>query len=246
MRCVPAAMGKLRAMAMGVILLLATSALAGRSWFRSLAPEQRKAVRQVCRLRASPCYGLIVDAGTTEREAQLLSAILEEDHRRLAAYCRNTAPRRGTCNTPLVVSFDARPVTFTPAGEARFAFRPGAPVATDWPTAATPWLALDRDGDGAIASGAELFGGATVLPYGRVAHNGFDALAALDASGDGVIDARDPAFAGLLLWADHDGDRASAPAELRRAADVLTAIALASRRAPRCTARGACEASAAS
>jgi hypothetical protein len=42
-----------------------------------------------------------------------------------------------------------------------------------------------------------------------------------------VIDARDPAFARLLLWADADGDRQSAPGELRALSAVITAIPLA-------------------
>src|SRR5262249_40541275 len=44
------------------------------------------------------------------------------------------------CNTPLVVSFDDRPVTFQPGG--RFSFAPGVATPTDWPTGDTPWIAL--------------------------------------------------------------------------------------------------------
>jgi hypothetical protein len=134
-------------------------------------------------------------------------------------------------NTPLVVSFDGAPVQFSTG--ASFAFTPGAPVATDWPRA--PWLVLDRDGDGAITSGAELFGDHT--PGARSA---FGALRALDANGDGVIDARDPAFARLQLWTD-DGDQRTAPAELRPLAERVVAISLASQLAARCDARGNCE-----
>src|SRR5215510_2086314 len=58
-----------------------------------------------------------------------------------------------TCSyTPLVLSFDRAPVEFIPAA-ASFAFDltgAGQNIATDWPTARTPWLALDRDGDGRI------------------------------------------------------------------------------------------------
>jgi hypothetical protein len=126
--------------------------------------------------------------------------------------------------TPLVVSFDDQPVAFT--SSARFAFSPGHPVIVDWPSAATPWLALDLDGDGLITSGAELFGSDTVLADGRVAPHGFAALAAHDATGDGVINARDPVFGALVLWADRDGDGISMRDELAPLASRVTSIAL--------------------
>src|SRR5262249_55150507 len=104
-------------------------------------------------------------------------------------YCRELNPT-AVCDTPLVVAFDEQPIAFAASSGARFAFVPGEPAASDWPTATTPWIALDRDGDGAITSGAELFGSATPLRGDGMAHDGFEALAALDANGDGVIDAR--------------------------------------------------------
>jgi len=143
------------------------------------------------------------------------------------------------CNTPLVIAFDDQPVEFTPATDAHFAFG-ATPVATDWPTAATPWIAIDRDGDGAVSRGAELFGDATMLADGTTATNGFTALATLDANHDGVIDRDDPAFAKLLLWADANADRKSSPDELRALASVVVAIPLSYRLDPRCT-NGNCE-----
>jgi hypothetical protein len=139
------------------------------------------------------------------------------------------------------VAFDAQPVDFAPAGAEQFAFVPGEPMASEWPTAVTPWIARDLDGDGTITSGAELFGSSTVLAGGALARNGFTALAALDVNGDGTLDARDPAFAELVLWSDHDGDRRSTARELRPLASVVTAIPLAHSLAPRCTANDSCE-----
>ncbi|HTR54965.1 MAG TPA: hypothetical protein VMJ10_29970 [Kofleriaceae bacterium] len=143
------------------------------------------------------------------------------------------------CETPLAVSFDDAPVAYSQG--ARFAFSPGAPTATDWPTAATPWIALDRDGDGAITSGAELFGSSSVLPGGTTATNGFEALAALDGNGDGVIDARDPAFASLVLWFDRDRDGVGRGDELEPLARSVVAISLAAKADARCDVRGNCE-----
>lgn len=142
-------------------------------------------------------------------------------------------------NTPLVIAFFNEPVAFSAGGA--FAFSPGAPTPTDFPTASTPWLALDRDRNGAIDSGAELFGSDTVLPSGATASNGFVALSALDTNGDGRIDALDPGFAELLLWADRDGDRKSSPDELRPASGQLISLSLAHWVEPRCDARGNCE-----
>ncbi|MBL9104168.1 MAG: calcium-binding protein [Myxococcales bacterium] len=145
------------------------------------------------------------------------------------------------CATPLVLSFDAAPVTFS-AGEASpvFAFDDAtAGCATDWPDA--PWLALDRDGDGHIAGGRELFGSGTRLAGGGTAAHGFEALAELDADGDGTISAADPRFSELVLWSDHDGDRAGTPGEQASLEGVgLVAIHLDFHRRGECDERGNC------
>jgi len=77
------------------------------------------------------------------------------------------------------------------------------------------WLALDRNENGAVDSGAELFGNVTRLQSGTVAANGYEALAEFDVNGDGLIDARDPIFSLLRLWADANRDGRSQPAELQ-------------------------------
>lgn len=149
------------------------------------------------------------------------------------------------CTTPLVLSFDGGPVKLlADDGSARFDLssrQDGSELRTDWPAAENPWLALDRDGDGVISSGRELFGSATTLGGGTAA-NGFEALAALDDNVDGVIDARDAAYARLRLWSDRDHDRVSSPGELRSLAEAgVEALELHYVVAPRCDARGNCE-----
>jgi hypothetical protein len=142
-------------------------------------------------------------------------------------------------NTPLVVAFDNQPIELTRG--AHFAFQAGAPIATDWPTATTPWIAFDANGDGTIDRGAELFGSDTVLPGGRTAVNGFAALAALDANHDGAIDAADPQFAQLVLWADRDADGKSSTGELAALSTTIVSISLGYTVDARCDARGNCE-----
>jgi len=150
------------------------------------------------------------------------------------------------CTTPLVLAFDdATRVAYRGDSGCRgfdLAAKGAAPaVTTDWPTAATPWLAYDRDGDGAIGSADELFGSATPV-VGGLAKHGFEALAALDADRDGAVAPDDPAFGSLELWADRDGDRVSSPDELQPlgSAGVLR-LEVGYTAEPRCDARGNCE-----
>lgn len=147
------------------------------------------------------------------------------------------------CNTPLVLSFDDRPVTFTAEAMGSFDLtRDGVCHASDWPTGKTPWLALDRNGDGVINDGGELFGSATKLAGGGFAQNGFEALRELDDNHDGIFDARDAAFAKVVVWTDRDLDRQSTPRELRSLTESgVTAIDLHDHRETRCDARGNCE-----
>src|SRR5262249_33833503 len=146
-----------------------------------------------------------------------------------------------TGSTPLVLSFDGAPVAFA-ASDAAFDVNGTMSVVTDWPAASTPWLALDRNGNGAIDDGSELFGSMTALSNGARAQNGFAALAELDSNGDGRITPEDAAWASLRLWSDGDGDRVSSARELGTLdARGVIAIDLAYTVSPRCDARHNCE-----
>lgn len=123
------------------------------------------------------------------------------------------------CNTPLVLSFDATPIEMiaaesTPMATFDISMRPDSCISTDWPTAVTPWLVVDLDGNGTIDGGHELFGSGSRLASGQHASNGFAALAELDADANEVVDGSDPRFGELMLWRDWDADRFSTPDEL--------------------------------
>ncbi|MEM7153565.1 MAG: calcium-binding protein [Myxococcota bacterium] len=146
------------------------------------------------------------------------------------------------CNTPLVLSFDGLPARMNAAGAATFDLDgTGGCITTDWPAAQTPWLALDRDGNGSIDSGRELFGSGTRLGSGERAPHGFVALAELDEDGDGRITPLDSRFSELVLWGDHDQDRRSTFAETEPLAHYqILELELGYRVHSQCDGRGNC------
>jgi hypothetical protein len=78
---------------------------------------------------------------------------------------------------------------------------------------ADAFLVLDRNGNGKIDDGKELFGSITIQPPGEE-RNGFNALMPFDVTADSKIDTSDPIYRSLLLWSDRNHDGRSEPSEL--------------------------------
>ncbi|SDJ07159.1 Haemolysin-type calcium binding protein related domain-containing protein, partial [Pseudomonas flavescens] len=67
-------------------------------------------------------------------------------------------------------------------------------------------LVWDRNDNGLIDSGAELFGNFTKLGNGQNAANGFLALSELDSNGDDKVDSSDELFEQLKIWKDSNSN----------------------------------------
>jgi hypothetical protein len=93
---------------------------------------------------------------------------------------------------PLVVNYAAPSAQLTPT---KFEFdidSDGTPDQISFTGPGSGFLALDRNGDGEIGDGSELFGAAS--------GSGFEELALLDSDGNGFIDAADPVYQNLRIF----------------------------------------------
>jgi hypothetical protein len=97
----------------------------------------------------------------------------------------------------------------------------GRPQQMAWTAAESDdaFLVLDRNENGTVDGGTELFGNYTPTPTGPKL-NGFEALATFDGNHDGVIDTDDPVFMELQLWTDRNHNGISESSELVRLADT--------------------------
>ena len=123
-----------------------------------------------------------------------------------------------SCYSPIVIDVAGNGFDLTNAEDGVLfdVNRTGTREQVSWTSANSDdsWLVLDRNGNGVIDDGKELFGSASPQPFlapGESKH-GFRALAMFDqlengGNGDGQIDSQDAVFSSLKLWRDinHNG-----------------------------------------
>lgn len=143
-----------------------------------------------------------------------------------------------TCNggfmSPIVIDLDHSGFSMTDAADGVvFNFlNDGVPLALAWTAvdSTNAFLVLDRDGNGFIDNGEELFGDVTPQPSSSTP-NGFLALEQYDkpANGgneNGRIDHEDSIFSQLRLWQDFNHNCISESSELKFLSEMIRAIDL--------------------
>ncbi len=90
----------------------------------------------------------------------------------------------------------------------------GVKTGTGWVKPDDGFLVLDKNGNGTIDNGRELFGDSTLKSNGQLALDGFDALRDLDSNTDGKVDVSDAQFNNLKVWRDLNQDGTTQNGEL--------------------------------
>ncbi len=98
-------------------------------------------------------------------------------------------------------------ILFDPTGS-------GVKTGTGWVKPDDGFLVLDKNGNGLIDNGRELFGDSTIKSNGQLALDGFDALRDLDSNADGKVDVSDAQFNNLKVWRDLNQDGTTQNGEL--------------------------------
>ena len=107
----------------------------------------------------------------------------------------------------------------------------GFKEATGWVSGDDALLAIDKNNNGIIDNGSELFGNKSIsnsaFSYTNSSlNNGFETLKSYDSNNDGIIDSQDAEFDKLLLWQDKNGNAITDNGELIKLSDKVSSIDL--------------------
>ena len=107
----------------------------------------------------------------------------------------------------------------------------GFKEATSWIDNNDAFITIDKNNNGAIDNGSELFGNKSISNNAYAytnpnAKNGFEALSEFDSNNDGIIDEKDKEFTNLLLWQDKNSNGISETDELIKLSDKVKSINL--------------------
>lgn len=124
--------------------------------------------------------------------------------------------------TPLLIDLDGDGITTLPIEHGiKFDYEGDSnPINTGWASKNSGFLVIDKNNDGIVNSGQELFGDHTRLPNGVIASDGVMALTALDSNYDGLIDDRDSVWSELKIWQDLNSNGISEGNELQSLIDI--------------------------
>ena len=107
----------------------------------------------------------------------------------------------------------------------------GFKEATSWIDNNDAFIAIDKNNNGTIDNGSELFGNKSISNNAYAytnpnAKNGFEALSEFDSNNDDIIDEKDKKFTNLLLWQDKNGNAITDETELIKLSDKVSSINL--------------------
>ncbi len=181
----------------GVAAQSAATPAAQPSWGVSYQAETRNTDSQHLRVTAQ---GVVITADQRE-----IPFALELNLAETTMSTQTASFRAGTAAVdPLVIHFSGPAAALTTSRIAFDLDADGRDEQIPFTAQGSGFLVLDRDGNGRVTDGRELFGPAT--------GNGFSELAQLDSDGNGWLDAADAAFGALQVWTqDADGVRHLTP-----------------------------------
>src|SRR5690606_11474096 len=90
----------------------------------------------------------------------------------------------------------------------------GANERVGWLSSTDGFLIIDKNKNGFVDNGSELFGDAYVLKNGELAHDGFAAMLDIDSDGNMKLNSLDEQWGDLRIWRDTNSDGISDETEL--------------------------------